>query len=321
MARKGYSYLLISSIIIAIVLIVYLTAQRYTFQDKQDITEIRIKTINDFIKGFNDDIQRATYISSFRAFLALEDHVAQSGEFFNNTEDAFVEIFYNGTINGEKNGLLNGSSFKDYIDKVNYIANNMGINTSMKVTGISIEHVDPWRFKVDIDMNIEVRDTTNIAKWIFNKTFSTEVPIYDLRDPIYTVNTNNRVPNTVIRSPYSYLVNNTNNDTTNLIDVLNNSYYIESTDAPSFLMRFENNTSASVYGIESIVNIKEISDQEIAVYTNRVKVDYIYFNDLSSTSTKICNVDNIPSSLYFVIPLNRKTTYELGTLNYSTSCP
>lgn len=319
MSKKGYSYLLVASIIIAIVLIVFLTSQRYKFQDKQEITEIRIKTINDFIKGFNDDIQRSTYISSFRTFLALEDQISQSGTYFNSTKEVFKETFYNGTINGVEKDILNGSSFEDYISKVNILSNNMGINTTIRVLDINIKHSDPWHLQVDIDTEISVDDVNGIASWNFNKTFITQVPIYDLRDPLYAVNTNNRVPNTVVRTPNTTLVNSINNDTANLVAHIEESYYIESTDAPNFLMRFENNMSPDIYGIESIVNIEDLSDQDIDVYADRVKIDYIYFNNLATD--KICNIDNIPASKYLVLPSNRETLYQVDGLSYSTSCP
>jgi hypothetical protein len=84
-------------------------------------------------------------------------------------------------------------------------------------------------------------------------------------------------------------------------------------------MRFEGRIDADPNGIESIVDIQALSDQEITVYEDRVKIDYIYFNDISTD--KVCNVENLSSEMYFVIPSNRINLYQIVGLNYSTSCP
>ena len=85
-------------------------------------------------------------------------------------------------------------------------------------------------------------------------------------------------------------------------------------------MRFENNTNADPNGIESIVNLKTLSDQDIEVYTTRIKVDYIYFNNLGGS--KICNVQNVPSDYNFVITSNRINLYQIdGLVHQSVGCP
>lgn len=319
--KKGYAYLLIASILIAIVLIVFLTVQRYQYQDRQDIEEIRIKTINDFVKGFNDDVERATYISAFRTLLALEDNIANTGSFFNDTETQFRETFYYGIIDNSTPDIMRNSSFKDYLANVNNIANNMGINTSVNITSINLEHSDPWTIKVNIKANITITDQNKLVTWNYFKSFNSDLPIENLRDPLYSTFTGGRSPNIVTKNPYSELVNNTNNDTNNLIQLINKSYYVASVDAPNFLMRFENDysTDPEGNGIESIVNIEELSNQEIEVFTDRIKIDYIYFNDLSSS--KVCNVETIPLQYHFTIPQNRASRYEVDEINYSTTCP
>lgn len=317
--KKAFAYLLIASILIAIILIVFLTMQKYKYQDKQNIDTIRIKTLNDFVKGFTADVERATYISAYRSLLALEDNIATKGEFFTNTEEQFRETFFNGTINGTTSQIVNGTSFKDYLSKVNQIANTMNINITANIQTVYLEQTDPWNIKVIVESNFIIEDKTKLASWNLTKNITTTLPIENLRDPLYSTYTSNRVPNTIIKNPYTEIVNQTNNDTTNLEQLINNSYYIESTNAPTFLMRFENNNSPHQYGIESIVNIEELSDQDIEVYADRVKTDYIYFNDLTE-SQKICNVQDIPTKYELILPENRKEMYQIENLAYDTTC-
>lgn len=314
MNKKGFTYLIAVSFLISTLIVVYLSANDYGFQDKQDLYKNRIVAMDNFVEDFNQDVHRASYIAAFRTLLSLEDYVALNGEFFNNTETQFKETFYYGQINGTEADLMNGSSFEDYLQRVNYVANDIGINSSVIVTNISLSQSDFWSIDVVISAVVNISDNHHIASWNFERNYSTNIPIYDLRDPLYSTFTYNRIPNTIRKLDVPYLVNGT--DTINLETHINGSYYIESTDAPSFLQRFENNVSPSPYGIESIVNVGLISAQEVGVCEDCIKVDYMYFNGL--TETKLCDVQNINPNTFFIIPLSQNQTYQVQNLTFST---
>lgn len=319
--RKGFMYLVTVSILALIIIFVFLGVNRYTFQDKQEMQATRIQLMNDFVADFNQDVHRATYITSFRTLLALEDYIASnSGTFFNDTELAFQEAFFNGTINGSSATLLNASSFTDYLNRINFLAESIGLQSNMTVVNITLSHTGPWRVDVAVHMRVNITDTKNIAAWHFQEIYTTSIPIFDLRDPLYSKFTDNAIPNTIRQSPFPFLVNTSSNDTTHLALHVNGSYYLASSLAPSFLQRFENNLTPSPYGIESIVNIGDIAAQDKDVYENRIKVDFMYFNDLSAD--KICDVDTLSSSLYFVISDDRTLLYEIDGLDYNNAtCP
>lgn len=316
--KKGFAYLLIVSIFVAVLVVVFLTFNTYSFTQRQELHEGRIVTMNNFVQDFNEDIHRATFISAFRALVGLEDYIAINGEFVNDTELVFQEIFYNGTINGADVLIMTGSSFSDYIDKVNALADDVGIISNIEVTYINLSQVDPWTISVNVHAIVNVSDFRSTASWSYEDDFTTNLPIYNLRDPLYSFFTNNKVPNTILPSPHITLVNGT--DVTNLLDLLDNSYYIASNLSPSFLQRFENDTTPHPYGIESIVDINTISDQDVPVFADRIKVDYMYFNDISPDANEVCAVEKIPGFYYFIIDENRTDLYGISSLNYSTSC-
>lgn len=315
-SKKGFTYLLIVSIFIAVLVIVFLTYNSYTYTKQQELHASRIVTMNNFVKDFNEDIHRATFISSFRALIGLEDYIAVNGEFINDTEFTFKEIFYNGTLNGADVLIMQGSTFADYIQKVNALAANVGIISSIEVTYINLSQVDPWTISVNVHAIVNVSDFRNTAFWSYEDDYTTNLPIYNLRDPLYSYYTSNKVPNTIIPTPYSIFVN--GNDTTNLTAHLDNSYYLATNRSPNFLQRFENDTEPNEFGIESIVNIGVISDQDLAVYEDRIKVDFMYFNNIDAP--KVCHVEGIPASYYFVLDENATDTYQISGLNYSTTC-
>ncbi len=325
--RKGFTYLITVSILAVIIIFVFLSSSRYTFQDKQEVYANRVILMDDFITDFNEDIHRATYISSFRSLLALEGYIATPPSiFFNDTEEAFKEAFFNGTIDGTFAPLLNDSSFSDYLLKINDIASQIGLASNIAVLNIELNQSTPWTIDVVVYTEVNVTDLKGVASWYFTQAYVTEVPIYDLRDPLYIVFTG--FSNAVAKFDEPFLVNTSNNDTTNLLRFLNGSdysahpgsYYIPNPNAPSFLQRFENNLSAHPQGIESIVNVGVLSAQGIDVYNDRIKTDYIYFNDLAGG--KLCEVDGVPESYYFVIPKNSAAFYEVDGLTYNNAtCP
>jgi len=317
--KKGYTYLIVATFLIAVLLMIFFSASRYKYQDFESLQQVRIRAMNDFVKNLDNDIHRATYISAFRAMLALEDHVTTTGSYLADINSSFKETFYLGTIDGVQASIMDNSSFSDYLGNVRKLSEAIGIQLYINVTNISIVQDDPWFMKVFMTLNITIIDSRNTASWAISKVYMTLIPIDNLRDPLYSKNTFNRVPNTVRRLNYSTLVSGTN--TAGLIEHINGSYYIASSYAPNFIMRFEGRTDPDPDGIESIVDIRALSDQGLSVDENKIKVDYIYFNNL--TYSKACNVQNVPSEYYFVIPLNRLVLYQINGsgLNYSMTCP
>ena len=318
--KKAFTYVVTASVLGVLLIVVFLTTISTSYQEKQDVLSTRIRAMNDFILDFKQDVHRANFIAAFRALLALEDHIASTGDFVEDIDQSFKETFVNGTINGNNVTLMNGSSLSEYILRVNALANQVGINTNITVTNVILNQSNPWSVDVNVFADVNISDTRNIASWSFSEMYTTNVPIDNLRDPLYSTFTANKLPNTIRFLDVEFLVNTTDNDTTNLVEHANASYYIASEFAPTFIMRFENQTNASPNGIESLVNIDRLSDQELEVYSERSKVDFIYFNNLAVNGT-ICNVENVSADLYFIIPDDRDELYEVDGLNYSTSCP
>ena len=116
--------------------------------------------------------------------------------------------------------------------------------------------------------------------------------IEELKDPIYTVGTLGRVPSVVFISNVSTPYILPNNDSTALQILWNESMYVPSSNAPSFLMRFAGNFSASPNGIISLVDTKLLDVQDISVKQDHSVVDFIYFNESSPPVTMIVNMSD-----------------------------
>ncbi|KYK27143.1 hypothetical protein AYK26_00420 [Euryarchaeota archaeon SM23-78] len=313
--KKGIFYLLISSLFLAVMIFVFLAYEQYGFVDRQKVIETRIQTINDFIKDIDTDSKRVIYISGFRALIAVEDYVASSGAYLNNSEKLFRIAFYNGTVNGTDVDILENSSYFDYLQKLQVIAGRVGIDIYINVTNIILYHDSPWSVKVVVTAHVNITDNKGLANWDFYKDYNTSVSLKDIRDPVYSVYTLGRVPNTIRITNITDFVNDSNNDTTNLQNHTNHSYYKANTLAPSFLMRLEGNFSSSPYGIESLIYIPELIEQDVQYNDGRSIVDYILFSNITGYSSKACDVQNMPN--WFKIDINHTSDYEVDKLSYT----
>jgi hypothetical protein len=328
MNRKALFYTLVAVIFLAVIIVVFGTYNKYKFQDRQEVYETRIRTMNDFIRDFQSDISRATYISTFRAMLAMEEYVSKTGQFIESktkTEELFREAFNNGSINGVQYPIMNESDFQNYLGRVNAKARQIDIAIAANVTGVSIIQSDPWHLNVSFDIHVIITDMKGLAGWTYDSSTSTLVPIDDLKDPLYTVKTQGAMPNTIRRMNQSMmpLVDDTSdtNTTTGLAHFINQSYYWNNTRAPSLLQRFYGDMSASPYGIESIIRLDSLQSQNPVLYPIRKyqsSIDYLYFNE-TQTYPLICNIQNANTTTnWLVLDENHSNDYGVsGQLCYA----
>jgi hypothetical protein len=324
--KKGILYLTFAIVFIMLISTLYLTYNAYQRTDRQQVITKRINTMNNFVIDINNDINRAAYISGFRALIGIEEYLTQKGMFFTNQtmlEEAFVIVFQEGAYNGTSLVIMENSSFNNYLGRVKQQAATTGIGVDINITHVTLEQLHPWIVHVTFTGIFNISNADNTFWWNYEKNFSTNILITGLKDPLYTVNTLGRVPNTIVSFtlPTTGFVNDTNNETDVLQAFVLDSYYKESPTAPSFLQRFTNNLSASPQGIESIVNLPALSDQGIVVLTDRSVVDYIYFSDTPNGATDRCNIQNmiyVPD--WFRIDLAHMDDYELDGLS-SSACP
>ncbi|MBN1646147.1 hypothetical protein JW868_03870 [Candidatus Woesearchaeota archaeon] len=324
-SRKGFVYTVISIFFVVIVIFLGVFYAQYDFIDSQKLKESRVRSVNNFVKSFYYDGDRAIYIASFRTLIGLEEYVSQKGVYLDDVEEAFKEVFYYGNFSGTNFEIMNDSSFREYEQRVNALANEFNLNFSTNVTDIRLTQLSPWDLTVFVDVHFILNDTKDIVDWEEDYTFNTTVPIFDLKDPFYSVETLGKLTNTLRITNITTFVNDVGdaNDTTGLQTHLNESFYTTSADGPSFLMRFEGNfsTDPEGNGIESMVNLRILGDQGEPIGTNiKSVIDYIYFSEVNTT--RWCNIQNmefVPD--WFMLDTGHVGIYQInGTLEYSDAC-
>jgi hypothetical protein len=291
-------------------------------------TESRVHSMEGFLDDVGRDSERAAYIAGFRSLIAMEQEVATTGLPFNGSngvsnltpDTAFMESFVNGSINGKHYVIMDNSTFSEYLLKVQDNAQRQGFICNISVENITLWQTDPWHLRVNYTLSFKLYDVSRLASWNTNRTFIGKIPITDIRDPLFTMRTFNRVQQTIRPNLYPLFVNTSAgiNNTRGLAMQYNESLYVAAGRGPSILMRFSNNLSDSIYGIESFVDIGELSAQNIVVNSDASSVDYLYFKNIPAVA---CGVNNGSNSMIdaFKIDAAHIAVYQIDRLNY-TSC-
>lgn len=286
-SRGGIFYSLTAIILLSFLMYALSTSTTYTYQQEMFVAKNRIQAMNTLLEDLERDMQRAVYITGFRALLAMQQDIVAEGEFFVDSSETLIEAFLNGTIHGVETELMTDSTFPDWTAKMQQEAEKGRLDLQFEILDMTVSQVEPWNVRVEVISRIMLTDNLGTAKWDTVKTVAGDVSIIGLEDPLYLVNSEARVTNTFRQSPYEGDFT-SGADTTNLKAHIDASYYIASASAPNYLMRLEGNLSDSPHGIESLVNLLKFHAQGLDTY-DRSAVDYIYFDtiDLSEDTFKI----------------------------------
>jgi len=287
--KKAVFFTFVAIILLAALVFSFSIYARYRMRTRGLVIETRVNTMNSFMKDLEKDIIRGSFISSHRAILAMAEYVSSNGVYIDDIGARFEEVFLNGTMNSSLQTLMYDTTFNDWISRMQYQGGRINLEIDFDIKSVVINQSDPWNVDIYLDTNIYVNDATDIAAWNITRTIKTVVPIEGFEDPVYAMNTDGKVLNIVNKTPFTDFV--IANDTSNLQQHNENSYYFAWSTAPSFLMRLEGNLSSSPYGIESMVNFQKLIDHGIETEERSV-VDHIYWSNKSVTSY---HIDNMPS--------------------------
>lgn len=312
--KKGYVYTIAVIFFTGLLLAIFYTQSNIGTTSNEQSTTM---AMDDFLNDFEKDAERAAFIAGFRSLIALEEHVASQGEYLNNFSVRFEEAFLNASVTGITYEVIQNATFEDYLTRVRHEARKTGLKFNAQVQNVTVYHLTPWNVAVDFTTRVLLNDSRDRTRFDYEKTFSSSFSILDLRDPMYSVETNNKAPNTVRTIAYDEFIDDTGdkNDTTILSLFLDESYYTASENAPSFLMRFSGNFSSDENGIQSLVNLNELDTQGIDIGDTYSVVDHEYF---AAVGADWCNIQNMPN--YFKVTDENSDYYEITSKLERTPC-
>ncbi|MEA3248565.1 MAG: hypothetical protein U9Q73_02555 [Nanoarchaeota archaeon] len=287
LGKRGMIFTIITITLLSLFAISY--GAYNLIQDRSTITK-RINTLNNFVASVEQDLPRQLFISGYRAIFLFDKKILDTGSYINNVNSSLNEIFFNGTLEGINQDLMEDATFTAMQNFLTGNANKINANIELLNPQISLTQEDPWNLKIILNITFIIEDKGNLVSWNRSASIESYIPIEDFEDPLYSINTLGKVTNKINQTPYSTFV--TGGDYTNLTSHFENSYYLASTSAPSFLNRLQGNLTADQNGIESLVNPQILIDQGISVQYKSV-VDYIYFSSDNPQKYTVPAVNNL----------------------------
>lgn len=284
--KRAMFFTMMAIIVLSVFLLSYTI---YSATEDRKVINKRISSMNDFVFSLEKDISRQGYISGYRAILALEFHITANGTFLTNAESSIKEALLNGTIEGQPINLMEGYKLGEWNSRIQDSGNKMNLFINYSLKNISVIQEDPWNVNINLEVELFIKDKSNLALWNKTETITSKIEITNFEDPLYIVHTSGLVANKIKKTIYHPFANGA--DVTNLSLHSQSSYYIASVSGPSFLNRLEGKNFPNANGIESLVYLPELSAQDLTTY-NKTCVDYIYFSNDNPVSH---NIQGMPS--------------------------
>lgn len=284
--KKGVVFILIVIALLSLFLISYTIYN--TFQERKS-TQKRIETMSNFLVSLEEDLPRQLFITSFRSIFIMEKEIIENNTYIDDVNLRLNELFFNGTIFGETDPnitiLMQGATFSDMIQNINEKAAKINVNVTLSTPSLNITQEDPWNVKVIMTTNISLSDSTGLASWNKTEVIFTLIPVTSFEDPVYPLESNNPgVSNKINKTPH------TSFDSASLLDHATNQYYLNSSEAPSFLDRLQGDLSSqNPHGIESLVYVPGLPAQN---QHSKSIVDHIYW---SGSLPSDCQISGQPS--------------------------
>ena len=306
MASAGIFYsLMVLSLLAPIVL--YIVSYMGAVQTQGEQMTVKFEGIElaNYADSIALDVPRVLDIASKRGIIAVIDYADTNGRGVNDSESELKHlILYNNFTTGSDAPIMLNSSFANWIRSTELIGWDHGFIANITVRNLKINYTNPFTLNFTIELQANISDRMGDMKLfrIYNAT--TLVPIEGFTDPLYPLNTRGLVERTIRRA------NSTIFGPTAVSDMINNSWYFNNSDAPSFLERLQGCTDpydGSPYrdpypshnctgkypgmGIESFVYLPELLSRLCTptpgfgsvcppdiVKQNATMVDHAYFN-------------------------------------------
>lgn len=236
-------------------------------------TSLRVTKANHMIRNFKTIlVERELKSSSYFAVKQLIQCMEYKESFLTDLQADFKEVLVNGTLNANDLATECGINFmanRSINSRLGLLSNvteeQLHLITNFTIMNTSIyQSNDTGYDSFYVDMEINIKMDAGIARWDSNNTVTTSLKVEDYEDPYYLGNAN--------YSNKIYFSNKTSWTRSEVFDFIDDINYTHEELAPSFLMRFENNSNASeCCGIESFINPYELN------ITNDVPWSYVDF--------------------------------------------
>ncbi|MDO8481415.1 MAG: hypothetical protein Q7S65_06450 [Nanoarchaeota archaeon] len=318
MRKKGFMYTFFIILLIGLLTLSFQLQNRSnTVLDQATLLTARMESTNDLLDDVLLDFNRVVGVSAVHAFLSAIEIARRTETYLDDVNLRIPELMRNGTEGGVEINGSRDTSLAVWGEAVSNISGEFGVNISLSPAAITLSEEGPWIVNITATVNITLQDTLSDSLWNFTyvSTYLMNISQHNLTDPTFIIEgrrnynlntgtpTSQDLPSVFSQNPYtSWWWNDTsqfyplNVNVSDLRAHMQTFRYRNDTDAPSFLMRFEGNFSASPNGIESFVDVLA------SPWSTDYAVSPIYcltdFQFLVSGCTTQHRITNMPPNFY-----------------------
>ena len=306
MNKRGMFYTITAILLVGLAITAFLLLKGSSTTGQA--IQSRIYTLDNFLKDVERDMDRALYIATFRSITGFVDEIAGTGVYVDDVDARITNAVLDATYKNGTLAIVQNATLRDWRDRAQAQADNLGIELNITFGGVSISHNTPWSVVAKANSTISVVDKSDLASFIVDYTSNAEVGVLGFEDPLYIVNSLGKITNNITQTIYVFSGNGDEDneiEEEELLDHSKKGYYIAHSDAPNYLMRLEGDLGPSSNGIESLVYLQKFLDNDLSI-KQRTIVDYLYFGNQSVTD---CWIDDMPS--WFRIDYPHHNTYAI----------
>ncbi len=289
MSSAGIFYsLMVLSLLAPIIL--YITSYMDAVKTQGEQMTVKFEGIElaNYADSIALDVPRVLDIASKRAIVAVIDYADTNGQGVTDAEYELKHlILHNNYSDGSDAPIMLNSSFSNWIQATEIIGSNHGFVSDISVGNLTITYVNPFTLDFSIDLYANITDRIGTMRLSRIYTSSTIISIEGFTDPVYPIYTRGLIERGITKANMSI------NDSISTRYMINNSWYRNNTDAPSFLERMQGclwpldglNNCTNRYpkmGIESFVFFPEMrahfEETDPLLRPNSTMIDHYYFN-------------------------------------------
>lgn len=287
--KKAQLFTILSLMLLGLML---LSFELFSYLNERNVITTRVSTMNSFVNSIEENLDKQIYIAGYRIMFLAGNYIIDEGvylgkdSYYTNSDPInqfFEEAFLNGSVANQEEPIL--FTYDTLLEELQGKAKKMNLIIEFENPPSSIDVVqdDPWSFKLVVTFDMKVRDREGLAEWNKTQVISPAIPVTGFRDPVYNVETYNRVERLVQKTSFELW------DAENLEDHIEMKLYYNNSEAPSYLNRLVGNFSEDVNGIESFVFRPDLVTQGIPS-PEKSCVDYIYFSSENPSYSSVAGV-------------------------------
>lgn len=196
---KGQLYSLIA-LMVAIPIFLFLAYYMTSAQAPSDAAMRKVVSdqVHEMERGMEDDFSRAVNIAARRAMLTLLMEMTDTGAYESNASSILMELIINGSMEGDDTPMMSGNTLPEWHSRL--LSVRTGFTKSFSYELLSVNRSEGFNLLAEVHVIANVSADGIRIDREFDDVI--QIPLADIEDPIYSVETGGMMTKSI--SPYQY---------------------------------------------------------------------------------------------------------------------